>query len=113
MTTPFIEKLKDPKNVAVSVYEIARELNAYYKKSDEDSVKLLRDTYVTTQISSSPNLNVFRIKHLVQENLALAAGLADKVSECGYEKNSQLQDIKLDGPIAKFVTKAIEYDSKK
>jgi|SRR3989338_1395943 len=100
---PLTERLMNPHVGTVNPHEVAKELTELHSSRNSDGVRKLRDAYLIGQGRLYPVQTVDEIRSVVDENLMMAAGLADIVASCGYEASGQLHfKPRLDGPVAQF-----------
>ena len=100
---PLTERLMNPHVGTVNPHEVAKELTELHRGRNSDGVLKLRDAYLIGQGRLYPVQTVDEIRSVVDENLMMAAGLADVVASCGYEASGQLHvKPRLDGPVAQF-----------
>ncbi|MDD5416943.1 MAG: hypothetical protein PHU12_03125 [Candidatus Aenigmarchaeota archaeon] len=104
---PLVERLADP-NVGDNPHEVARALAELHKTKNCAGVRELLDAYTRGLGKRFPDKPYSDITFLAEDNFLNAAGLADRVAECGYEATGQLHTIPShDGPVAVFYQQAV------
>lgn len=96
------------KKFKIEPREFADGLKYCFESKDYDGVRFYRDSYVIGlsrwYSASSPEF----IRETADKDLLLHAGFADLVNKQGYVSDEQLPFSPIDGPIAKFVKKALK-----
>lgn len=109
--------IEDLRQGSVNPHSTARAIQTMYNQRDEESLRRVRSTYIDTLLEGRFR-NPISAARVVDENLYIAARLADIVKKCGYDGSGQLMgaanitSVNV-GPVAQFYKETTGYQPPK